>query len=58
MIEIKVSFLANVDSEEDLLEVKRVFGSVGAEIITNEVPECKDVGCFEVCPTDRINTAS
>ena len=47
MKEIKIAFYANVE-EKDYDVVAKAFRKYGAEIINSEVPELKDVGCFEI----------
>ena len=47
MKEIKIVFYANVE-EKDYDSVARAFRKCGAEMINNELPELKNVGCFEI----------
>ena len=47
MKEIKISFYANID-EDDIAEVTRVLNKYGAEIISQEIPELENVGCFAI----------
>ena len=45
--EIKVSFYADVD-EKRFDDVFKAISKYGAEIITNELSELSNVGCFDV----------
>ena len=50
-MEVKVSFWADVD-ESDFDMVKHTFGKYGAEIISEEFPELKNIGYFNVEKAD------
>ena len=47
MKEIKIVFYANVE-EKDYDSVAKAFRKCGAEIINSDLPELKNVGCFEI----------
>lgn len=50
--EIKVSFCADVE-EKDIAAIKKAIDKYGAEIITAEMPELTNVGCFKLEVLDK-----